>query len=396
MSIIPLFVADRPASLRILSKLDKSHKFGILSHPFTSSNFKEQFSKFECAMRICDSGIYQKDEIGYERLFSEYKRMSANYGIIRDYYRDIKRTIESAELGLKHYKEGGYDNYFKLIGVAQGNSVAEYIQNYTEQREMGFEIVAIGGLLDKMPPEVKIATVRVKGETFIRNVIQAIRQKYPYDKLFPLGIFNKDRIKMFNVNNIWISDYKGWIFRYNIEQSRQKNDRFTQIVGYINNQIFPAVENKGQNVNRDAKTGEARKQKKRLLIMSCGKSKAENPGKAIDVYQGQTFKMVRKYLERNNHLDVKIISAKYGMLDYNDRIWPYDIKMNEINSLTYKEAYSAYFNTLANEYDKIFVIGGWKYRNILPANYIDYCAVGKIGQQLSQLKKWLEKKTIIH
>ncbi|MEM0134888.1 MAG: hypothetical protein QXU18_06630, partial [Thermoplasmatales archaeon] len=79
--MIPIFVADRPASLRILSKVNDSDKFGILSHPYTSDNFKEQFSKFECALRICDSGIYQQNEMDYDHLFSEYKRMNADYGI---------------------------------------------------------------------------------------------------------------------------------------------------------------------------------------------------------------------------------------------------------------------------------------------------------------------------
>lgn len=388
--MIPVFVADRPASLRILSGIDRQHKFGILSHPFTSENFKEQFSKFECSLRICDSGIYQQNAMGYKRLFSEYKKMNADYGVIKDFYRDRKKTKESALRGFRLYKKYGFDKYFKLVGVAQGNSVAEYLRSYTEQKEFGIEVVAIGGLLDKMPPEVKIATVRAKGEVFIRNVIQAIRQKYPNDDLFPLGAFNKRRIELFRDNGVWVSDYKGWIFRYDKEQANKKGDRFKQVRDYIDQEIFPVLESDGND--RGQKPTLYMKPKKKLLIMACGKLKSDLPGKAIDVYQGQSFGMVRKYLEKNNHIDVKIISAKYGMLDYRDRIWPYDIKMNNLSSSIYKEAYSDYLTKLADEYENVFAIGGKNYRSILPLIYLDNCAVGKIGQQLSQLKQWLHNE----
>ena len=385
--MIPVFVADRPASLRILSGLDKKHEFGILTHPYTSENFKKQFSNFECSFRICDSGIYQQGGMDYKCLFSEYKRMNANYGVIKDFYRDRHKTKESALQGFRIYKKYEFDKYFKLIGVAQGNSVAEYLRSYAEQKAIGFEIVAIGGLLDRMPPEVKIAKVRIKGEVYIRNVLQALRQKYPNDVLFPLGAFNKRRVELFRQYDVWVSDYKGWIFRYDKEQSHQRADRFNQIRDYIDQYLFPTVESKLGNKNSKLKAPRSKKEK--LLIMACGKSKTKTPGRAIDVYMGQSFGMVKKYLEKNNHIDIKIISAKYGILDYHDTIWPYDVKMNKLNSSIYRETYNDYLTELAVNYENVFVIGGKNYRSILPPEYLDSCAKGKIGEQLSQLKQWL-------
>lgn len=387
VSIIPLFVVDRPASLRILAGIDKSHKFGILSHPYTTENFKEQFSRIECGLKICDSGIYQHKAMNYKRLFTEYKRMHADFGIIKDYYRDRAKTMESAKRGYCIYKKYGFDRDFKLIGVAQGNSVAEYLRSYSEQREIGFATIAIGGLLEKMPPEIKIAMVRAKGEVFIRNVLQAVRQKYPEDNLFPLGVLNKRRIPFFRQINVSISDYKGWIFRYDKEQSEMKNDRFEQIRKYITQELFPAIES--EDNSRQSKSTVSRKPKEKLLIMACGKSKTETPGKAINVYQGQSFRMVRKYLEQNNHIDIKIISAKYGLLDFRDRIYPYDLKMNKLNSSIYREAYFNHLSELAINHENIFVIGGKNYKSILPPKYWESCAKGKIGEQLSQLKQWL-------
>lgn len=59
------------------------------------------------------------------------------------------------------YNKGNYN--FELIGVAQGNTVAEYVRSYKEQRAL-FGKVAIGGLLDKVENHVRM--VKVKSDVF--------------------------------------------------------------------------------------------------------------------------------------------------------------------------------------------------------------------------------------
>lgn len=384
--MIPVFVADRPASLRILSLLDpKNNEYGILSHPYTTERFKADFRNHCCGIKIGDSGIYQGDKLPYEELFSEYVKMGVTHGIIKDYYRDRGRTLKSAILAKREFEKGNFNSKFKLIGVAQGKSLAEYLQSYKEQREdLRFPIVAIGGLLDRTQND--ICPVRVTHNTLLKNVLLALRNEYPNDKLFPLGVFNSRRLPFFQEINVWASDYKGWIFRYDIERSHHNGDRYQQIVEYIENVVFPQLKR-----NPSSNSGKTKKKtaKKRLLIMSCGKAKSEKPGKAIDVYTGPNFQMVKKYLKTNNGLDVKIISAKYGIIDYKDRIFPYELKMSEKSATIYRQIGKQFSHDGFGSYRDIFIVGGEIYQSVFPEIPIEQRAKGTNGKQLQQLKQWL-------
>ena len=385
--MIPLFVVDRPASLRILGGLTEDKgEFGILAHAFTTRNFKKQFAEFDlAALKIGDSGIYQKNDQGYKEIFSAYSEMKVDYGIIKDYYRDKKRTFDSAKKALREYKNGNYS--FKLIGVAQGESVAEYLQSYREQKDIGLEVVAIGGLLDKVQNHVRM--VKVKHDVMLKNVIRAIRINYPEDRIFPLGVFNKNRLNFFNEIEVWASDYKGWIFRYDRAQADIKGDRFEQTRTYIRDMILKPINSDGVNDLLDSR-GYTNAEGKRLLIMACGKAKKNEAGKAINVYDGPTFKAVRKYLRSgNNHLDVKIISAKYGLIGSNDKISPYDLKLNAKTSRIYKEIYDCDLSREIHSYNDIFVVGGKHYQSVVPSASNVTRAEGKNGFQLSQLINWL-------
>ncbi|MDA8056330.1 MAG: hypothetical protein M0Z77_11890 [Thermoplasmatales archaeon] len=399
MGTIPLFVADRPASLRILEGLsDHKNEFGILAHAFTTNNFKEQFRKFpHTEYKVGDSGIYQGKETSYEELFSEYEKMGVKYGIIKDYYHDPERTLESAKLARRIYKKGIRCNKysFELLGVAQGNTVAEYLKSYTHQKKLGFERVAIGGLLYKIQKHSRL--VKVRSDVYLRNVLSGIRELYPEDKLFPLGIYNRERMKKLSDLDLWMADYKGWIFKYDIVRSHEKGDRFKQVRQYIRKNVFPPLEevnpprNGLSNQNEEGRDNKRRKSSKRLLIMSCSSTKNKMPGKAIEVYDGISYKIVRKYCKKHNHLDVKIISAKYGLLDRRDLIEPYDYKMNSITSNIYKSILEKRLLLLVSSYEEIFVFGGKNYINVLPDDLLPKVkkSEGLIGQQLRQLNEWL-------
>ena len=387
--MIPIFVVDRPASLRILSGLaENKGQFGILAHAFTTANFKKQFAEFSLsAFKVGDSGIYQKNEQGYKEIFSAYNEMKVDFGIIKDFLRDRKKTLESAKLALREYNMGKYN--FTLVGVAQGNSVAEYIQSYREQKNLGLEIVAIGGLLDKIPNHVRL--VKVKHDVMLRNVLRAIRTYFPKDRIFPLGVFSRNRLQFFNEIGLWASDYKGWIFKYNKPQADCKNDRFEQTRKYVTEKVLYPLHESYVTIygNTDIKPNNERK---RLLIMACGKAKKDEPGKAINVYDGPSFKVVRKYLRTgSNHLDVKIISAKYGLIDSKDKISPYDLKMGAKSAKIYGNIYGLDFQDLALKYDEIFLLGGKNYQSIVPEELDIKRAAGKIGEQISQLKAWLNE-----
>ena len=371
MRILPIFVADRPFSLKILEGLTGyGDQFGILSHAFTSDNFKMKFKEFSLTTtKIGDSGIFQGKDVSYDHLFMEYIRMGVSHGIIKDYYRDPGKTLKSARSAIKVYHSDGYDKSFKLVGVAQGRSVDEYVENYTKQRQMGYEMVAIGGLLDKVENHARL--VKVRREELLTDTLRKIKKKHPNDKLFPLGVFNRSRIGMFKDLGVWGSDYKGWIFRYDLEESLVKHNRLEQTRNYIKTEIFPML-------NKD-----------RLLIISCTQKKKYVKSKAINLYDGASFRVLRKYLdEGNDGIEIRIISAKYGIIDKNKIIEPYDQKLTYEKAAEFKKKYVWEIKTLQKSFDDRLMVGGKNYRAVFEGNDFKY-AEGRIGEQLSQLKKWL-------
>jgi hypothetical protein len=370
MTLTPLFVVDRPISLEILNGLkDKANQFGILSHAFTTDNFKAKFREFEFAKyKVGDSGIYQGKDVSYPLLFNEYIKMGITHGIIKDYFRDPVKTLESAKEAWEYYHKAGLQEKFVLLGVAQGNTVKEYLKSYEEQKEIGYKIIAIGGLLSKIENHSRM--VRVLKEELLINVLKNLRKKYPHDSIFPLGVFSRSRIGLFKELNIWATDYKGWIFRYNIEQSHRKKDRFVQVQNYIRNEVLPLVT------------------KDRLLILSCSKRKKIGSGPSIEIYDGNAFRSLRQYLKLNDGLDVRIISAKHGLINQAFEIESYDEKLTLEKAKLYRKKYAREISTLLSCYRDVMICGGKEYRVVTGLNKCHYTE-GKNGEQLHQLKEWL-------
>ncbi len=370
MTLTPLFVVDRPISLKILNGLkDYKEQFGILSHAFTTENFKKKFREFKLAKyKVGDSGIYQGKKITYPDLFSEYLKMGVTHGIIKDYYRDPSKTLESAKQAWSWYKKMNLQGKFVLLGVAQGNTVEEYLQSYRDQKEIGYTMIAVGGLLTSVEKHARM--VKVLNEEYMVNVLKTLRSRFPEDAIFPLGIFSRSRIGLFKKLNVWATDYKGWIFRYSIEQSHQKNDRFEQVQNYIKNQIFPLIA------------------KNRLLILSCSKKKKMGRGPAIEIYDGSSFRAVRKYLQSNDGLDLRIISAKHGLISQAFEIENYDEKLTPEKAKLYRRKYAREISTLLSCYDDVMICGGKEYRYVIGERNCNY-ATGKIGEQYHQLNDWL-------
>jgi len=139
--------------------------------------------------------------------------------------------------------------------------------------------------------------------------------------------------------------------------------------------------------------------KKYLLINSCSKKKRILYGvKAIDLYDGPAFKIIRRYKPKN--VDLFILSAKYGLIGGDDIIDYYDEKMTSSKAETMSEVIRDVFQTLIEKsrYDEIFINLGKNYiatlKNIddLLVNLNVVYAQGPIGMRLHQLKQWLLSK----
>lgn len=60
-----------------------------------------------------------------------------------------------------------------------------------------------------------------------------------------------------------------------------------------------------------------------LVILSCTKKKLDHPAPATELYQGDMFKKAQIWISRNK-FDELIISAKYGLVEPNEILEPYD------------------------------------------------------------------------
>ncbi len=238
--MIPFFVLDRPVSLEILKDFfakNLDYRFGILTHAFTSSKFKEKFRNFpystplkysdlkdmkslndrinKSIIKFVDSGIFQaKRNISYEELFEIYEYLNADYGIIIDFLKDKEKTLESAKEAIKTYRKKKYK--FKLVGVTQGQTVDDYLKCYVDLKKLGYEHIAVGGLLKR---NGNSNYIRLSCEIFLMELLEKINREFQPNWLFTLGIYNPERHKLLESYNVWGADYKGWLFEYEEDYS---------------------------------------------------------------------------------------------------------------------------------------------------------------------------------
>lgn len=420
--VIPFLVVDRPASLRIIkgSGLNKCDvTVGLMGHANTSENFQELFRIYPCSspgtycdvikkkcphghkieacpeglairqrtIKMCDSGIFTKDGCmidDYETLFEIYERISAQYGVMIDYLRDSKRTIESAKLGIDTYQEK--NRKFHLVGVTQGEDIEEYLCCYEALKLLGYQFIAVGGLLKKVENSARY--VNVRDEKLLDEVLLAIRSRYPTDWLYALGCYHPNRHDKFRKLRLFGGDYKGWIFNYvkreDVDVLRAQKHRFAQVRRFLRKVVY-------LKLVKDKKI-------RHLLILPCSKDKNSAAGllPALERYRGPFYRMINR--RQSNNLDVMILSAKYGLIPPDALTEYYDLRMNESRAVELQTNVLQKIKMLLekHEYDEIFINLGKQYMKALDGIQVHISettkliiAEGKIGQRLKQMKEWL-------
>ena len=126
------------------------------------------------------------------------------------------------------------------------------------------------------------------------------------------------------------------------------------------------------------------KQGRQLLIVSCSENKCPDVGnmKALDRYTGMLFtKMKAEGIPPN--VDIAILSAKHGLIRSDTPIEKYDQLMTpEIRDkfINDPEQMKTIRETIAGDYDKVFVTGGKTYRDVIDA------AAGDLGYEVIKEK----------
>ena len=143
--------------------------------------------------------------------------------------------------------------------------------------------------------------------------------------------------------------------------------------------------------------------KKILVITSCSAKKKDSkkPIKAINLYEGDFFKKVKKFALSNNFY-LLILSAKYGILQPDDKILPYNKQIKNENDISaLKEGLSSDLGNFLEEYDRILILMGEKYKKVLQEHknskfleFFDKRGLGGYKSLMNKLLKMEQKKLL--
>jgi len=132
----------------------------------------------------------------------------------------------------------------------------------------------------------------------------------------------------------------------------------------------------------------------RLLIISCSKKKRSSlaPCRAIDLYDGPSYMIIRKIIREENlprDLDIYIVSGKYGLIRSDEVIDDYDMTIDDkiVEKTRSREKMS---ELLDRGYEDVFVNMGNQYLGHFQHLLADAKkATGRIGQKNALMRKWI-------
>ena len=143
-----------------------------------------------------------------------------------------------------------------------------------------------------------------------------------------------------------------------------------------------------------------------LLIISCSRRKRSDCGllSALDRYDGSVFRLLRRFLKLHSptHLDILILSAKYGLITPEFAIANYDRQMTKTRAKALQSQVAGKLTAVlrSRSYQQIFLCLGKTYLQALegcdaianPEIKVQM-ARGGMGEKLAELYRWLYGKS---
>jgi len=133
---------------------------------------------------------------------------------------------------------------------------------------------------------------------------------------------------------------------------------------------------------------------KKIVLISCVSKKLPKKSKAQDLYISPLFQYNLRYAKSLKADKIFILSAKYGLLNLDEEIGPYDETLNEMNSNEIEKWANSVLNELSKlsdiKNDEFIFLAGDKYRKYLILHMNNYKIPLKglgIGKQLKYLKE---------
>jgi cytoplasmic iron level regulating protein YaaA (DUF328/UPF0246 family) len=144
-----------------------------------------------------------------------------------------------------------------------------------------------------------------------------------------------------------------------------------------------------------------------LLVQSCSatKNQVTEPTRALDVYDGYFFRIIKKAKREGafeSDIDICILSAEYGLIDAEDEITTYDRRMttSRAEELRDQVADAIRKRIEENRYDEVVLNLGKEYlqavEDLSERSDIDISTVqgGGIGEKGKQLKRFVRSDTV--
>jgi len=133
-----------------------------------------------------------------------------------------------------------------------------------------------------------------------------------------------------------------------------------------------------------------------IYLISCVKRKLSYPAKARDLYTSTLFKLSLKYALQRNPDAIYILSAKYGLVDLEQVISPYELTLNtmkEAERRTWAKKVVLALDRKTNlRQDLFIVIAGNNYRKYLLPKF-RYYEVPFEGLPFGKLLSALKRRT---
>jgi cytoplasmic iron level regulating protein YaaA (DUF328/UPF0246 family) len=132
----------------------------------------------------------------------------------------------------------------------------------------------------------------------------------------------------------------------------------------------------------------------RVVLISCVAKKKDSRSPAKDMYVSPLFKGAYQYARKLGADRIFILSAKYGLLEENDMIEPYNETLNDKPVSEVKEWAARVLAALSKktnlQTDEFIFLAGERYRRFLIGNMLRVSVPLKdkpIGEQLKFYKK---------
>ena len=137
---------------------------------------------------------------------------------------------------------------------------------------------------------------------------------------------------------------------------------------------------------------------RRIVLISCTSKKRSRRSKARNLYASPLFEMSISYAQKLQPDYIGILSAKYGLLDLDTEIEPYNLTVVGMSAGQRRGWAMQVLGQLRSRFDldrDLFVfLAGARYREYLMP-YIKYCEIPfeglPIGKQLQALKRLLHE-----